>query len=76
VVGDLFDLDLLDDEDPFEIDHQVAHLLKHPNLGVDDLADVWTSDPLFYAAVPPAHWLMVSEVAGQVMVVPGSTELR
>lgn len=70
MVGDLFDLDLLDDEEPFEIDQQVAHLFKHPNLGVDDIADVWISDPLFYPAVPPAHWLMVSEVAGQVLVVP------
>jgi hypothetical protein len=25
----LFDLDLLDDEDPFEIDEQLAHLFKH-----------------------------------------------
>lgn len=70
MVDDLFNLDLLDDEEPFEIDQQVANLFKHPNLGVDDVADVWTSDPLFYPAVPPAHWLMVSEVAGQVLVVP------
>ncbi|MBX7068951.1 MAG: hypothetical protein K1X38_06170 [Microthrixaceae bacterium] len=26
----LFDLDLLDDVDPFEIDRQVAHLFKPP----------------------------------------------
>lgn len=70
MAGDLFDLDLLDDEEPFEVDQQVAHLFKHPNLGVDDIADVWSSNPIFYPAVPPAHWLMVSEVAGQVLVVP------
>ena len=53
-----FDLDLLDDEDPFEIDAQAAHLFKHPNLGIDDIHDVLVSDPLFYPATPPAHWLM------------------
>lgn len=70
VADGLFDLDLLDDEDPFEIDVQVAHLFKHPYLGIDDIHDVWTSDPLFYPAKPPAHWLMCAEVAGRVLVVP------
>jgi hypothetical protein len=64
------DLDLLDEEDPFEIDTQAAHLFKHPNLGIDDIDDVWASSPLFYLARPPAHWLMCGEVAGQVLVVP------
>jgi hypothetical protein len=32
-VGDQrFDPDLLDEEDPFEIDAQAAHLFKHPQL--------------------------------------------
>jgi len=66
----LFDLDLLDDNEPFEIDEQAAHLFKHPALGIEDIYDVWRSDPLFYPTVPPAHWLMVSEVAGRVLVVP------
>jgi hypothetical protein len=65
-----FDLDLLDDEWPFEIDDQVSHLFKHPYLSAEDIAEVWTSDPLFYPAQPPAHWLMVAEVSGQVLVVP------
>jgi hypothetical protein len=26
--------------------------------GIDDIDDVWASDPLFYPAKPPAHWLM------------------
>lgn len=69
-MGDLFDIDLLDAKDPFEVDGQAAHLFKHPNLGLDDVMEVWESDPLFYPAVPPAHWLMVAEVAGQVLVVP------
>jgi hypothetical protein len=69
VVADRFDLDRLD-ENPFEVDAQAAHLFKHPHLGLHDVYDVWTSDPLFYPAKPPAHWLMCAEVAGRVLVVP------
>lgn len=69
LVVDLFALDLLAEE-PFEVDAQVAHLFKHPRLGMPDVYDVWTSDPLFYPAKPPAHWLMVAEVDGRVLVVP------
>jgi hypothetical protein len=65
-----FDPDALDDEDPFEIDAQAAHLFKHPRLGIDDINDVWASEPLFYPAKPPAHWLMCAEVSGRVLVVP------
>ena len=61
------DLDLLDPDDPFEID---AHLFKHAALGIADIYDVWSSDPVFYPARPPAHWLMVGEVGGRVLVVP------
>jgi hypothetical protein len=43
-----FDPGLLDEDDPFEIDSQAAHLFKHPHLGIDDIDDVWASDPLFY----------------------------
>jgi len=32
--------------------------------------EVWRSDPLFYPAKPPAHWLMVAQVGGRVLVVP------
>lgn len=67
---DRFDVDGLDDDCPFEIDQQASHLFKHPYLGFDDVREVWASDPLFYPAKPPAHWLMVAEVAGQVLVVP------
>jgi hypothetical protein len=35
-----------------------------------DIEDVWASDPLFYPAKPPAHWLMCGEVSGRVLVVP------
>ena len=67
----MFDLDLLSNADPFEIDTQAVHLFKHPNRGIDDIREVWASDPLFYPAKPPAHWLMVAEVAGgTVLMVP------
>ena len=67
---DLFDLDLLDDDDPFEITRQVAHLFKHEALGIDDIHDVWHSDPLCCPAKPPAHWLIVAQVSGTMLVVP------
>jgi hypothetical protein len=70
VADELFDLDQLDDDDPFEVDHQAAHLFKHDRYGLDDVYDLWDSRPLFYPAVPPAHWLMVAEIAGEVLVVP------
>lgn len=53
VAGPL-DFDLLDEDDPFEIDEQAAHLFKHSSLGIDDIYDVWRSNPLFYPAKPPA----------------------
>ena len=66
----MFDLDLLDDADPFEVDSQTAHLFKHPHLGLADVREVWANTPVFYPAKPPAHWLMVAEVHGCVLVVP------
>ena len=65
-----FAVDELDDDAPFEVDTQAAHLFKHPGLGLDDVEEAWASDPLFYPAIPPAHWLMVAEVDGQVLTVP------
>lgn len=65
-----FDLDALDDNEPLEIDTQAAHLFKHPHLGLEDVMDVWSSDPLFYPAKPPADWLMLAEVGGRVLLVP------
>lgn len=67
---DRFDLEALDGADPFEIDDQAAHLFKHAPYGIDDIYEVWESDPIFYPARPPAHWLMVIEIAGEVLVVP------
>jgi hypothetical protein len=65
-----FDTGMLDEEDPSEIDTQAAHLFKHPYLGIDDVDDVWASDPLFYPARPPAHWLTCAEIGGRVLMVP------
>lgn len=65
-----FDPNMLDEFDPFEIDAQTAHLFKHPHLGIDDVYDVWTSEPLLYEADPPAHWLLAAEVSGIVLIVP------
>jgi hypothetical protein len=42
VLGELFDLDGLVDNDPFEIDRQTAHLFKHDPFGVDDIYEIWT----------------------------------
>lgn len=64
------DLEALDDIEPFEVDEQIAHVFKHPHLGMDDVLEAWSSDPLFYPAKPPAHWLMFAEVSGRVLVVP------
>ncbi|SRR6266540_3356755 len=66
------DIDLLDPSDPFELDIRgnVPHLFKRHSL--DDLDDVWNSDPLFYEGddTGPADWLMVAEVpGGDVLVV-------
>lgn len=69
-VSERFDPDQLRESAPFEIDAQAAHLFKHPRLGLEDVYEVWDSDPLFYPAKPPAHWLMCAEVAGRVLVVP------
>lgn len=53
--GESFRLDPqeLDDDNPFEIDSQAVHLFKRPRLGVSDIMDVWTHEPLFYPARPP-----------------------
>ena len=66
----MVDVELLDDADPFEIDMQAAHPFKHPHLGLADVREAWVNDPVFYPAKPPAHWLMVAEVSGRVLVVP------
>jgi hypothetical protein len=67
-----FDYELLDSEDPFEVDRQIAHLFKHASLGLEDAYEVWDDNPRFYPAqYAPAHWLLTGEVPGnQVLTVP------
>jgi hypothetical protein len=55
VGGERFDLDLLDEEDPFEIDTQAAHLFKHPHLGIDDIDDVWAGGRVLVVPLAPAR---------------------
>ncbi len=40
---DRFNVDDLAEDWPFEIDQQAIHLFKHPDLGLDDISDVWTA---------------------------------
>lgn len=64
------DPDLLDQDDPFEIDFDnETHMLKH-GYSRDDLVDVWYSEPLFYPAKDgdEADWLMVAEVPGALVL--------
>jgi len=69
-----FDLEALDPDDPFELDHDnVPHLAKHAPFTADDALDAWTfGQPLFYPAADdgPADWLMVSRIPGAIVVVP------
>ena len=65
-----FDPDLLDPDDPFEIDGQAAHLFKHDGLGIEDVYDAWRSKPGFYPAKFPADWIMVAIVNGEVLAIP------
>jgi hypothetical protein len=63
---------LLDEEDPFEIDFgNHPHLVKH-GYALDDLYDVWVSDPLVYPAADDgeADWLLVARVPGDVLCAP------
>ena len=61
---------MLDPWDPFEVDVQVTQLSKHLGGDLARIREVWESDPLFYPAKPPAHWIMTAEVDGEVWQVP------
>lgn len=68
------DYELLDDDDPFEVDTgNRPHLAKHFPFTDEDLLDIWAGDVIFYPAAPDgsADWLMVGEVPGEgIVVVP------
>jgi hypothetical protein len=50
LVAEQFDLDLLDDADPFEIDTQSAHLFKHPHSAS---TTSMMSGPRTHCSIPP-----------------------
>ncbi|MBV9098174.1 MAG: hypothetical protein JO079_08965 [Frankiaceae bacterium] len=61
-------VDLLDPNDPFEIDAgNRPHLYKH-GYSPEDALDVYIGEPLFYPAQSPADWLMVGPVPGRVVL--------
>lgn len=67
-----FDTDLIDPDDPFELDlDNGPHLVKH-GYTVDDVYDVFYEEPLFYEAPEdgPADWLMTGSVPGDILTVP------
>lgn len=67
-----FDIEALDELDPFEIDNQLIHLYKHRGMDLCDVLEVWTDNPLFYPGKEegPADWLMVGQVPGDILLVP------
>ena len=79
-MSERFDIDLLDDVNPFEIgDDNLIHLFKHGvgdrgvPLDLDILDEVFLHDePRFYEADDggEADWLMTGLVQGQVITVP------
>ncbi|MGA7050778.1 MAG: hypothetical protein WBZ37_05800 [Mycobacterium sp.] len=40
MADELLDVDLLDEENPSDVDAQAAHLFKHPRLGNEDIREV------------------------------------
>jgi hypothetical protein len=64
-----FDPNLLDLEDPFEIDDaNRPHLYSHANFSEDDILDVWSSDWRFFPAGEDgdADWFIVARVPGRL----------
>lgn len=68
-----FDPDALDPTDPFEFDFgNRPHLFKHGTFSDEDVWEVWENDPVFLEPsnqTGDADWLMVAQVAGQILVV-------
>jgi hypothetical protein len=67
-----FDIEALDEVDPFEVDDQLIHLYKHEGMDLCDVYEVWMDEPLFYPGREdgPADWLMVGQVPGDILLVP------
>jgi hypothetical protein len=78
------DIDLLDPDDPFEVDpvnrpHLYKHFFTRPDgrpirIDLSDLLDlyVWRGVVFYPADLErgPAHWLMVGEIDGVIVTVP------
>lgn len=70
------DLEGLDDIEPFEVDEQIAHLFKHPPLGIDDVMDAWSSDPAVLRGqtarsmvdVRGGQWASTRRAAGSISI--------
>jgi hypothetical protein len=73
-----FDVEALDETDPFEVDDQLIHLYKHQGMDLCDVYEVWTDDPLFYPGREDraADWLMVGQVPGDILLVPLTVSAR
>lgn len=67
-----FDIEALDEVDPFEVDGQLIHLYKHEGMDLCDVYEVWMDNPLFYPGKDegPADWLMVGQIPGATILVP------
>lgn len=67
-----FDIEALDEVDPFEVDSQLIHLYKHQGMDLCDVYEVWTDNPLFYPANEQgaADCLMVGQVPGDILLIP------
>jgi len=67
-----FDIEALDEVDPFEVDAQLVHLYRHEGMDLCDVYEVWMDNPLFYPGKEggPADWLMVGQVPGDILLVP------
>ena len=67
-----FDVEALDETDPFEVDDQLIHLYKHQGMDLCDVYEVWMDNPLFYPGREDksADWLMVGQVPGDILLVP------
>ncbi len=72
MVRQRFDVEDLDEVDPFEVDDQLVHLYKHEGMDLCDVYEVWMDNPLFYPGSEegPADWLMVGQVPGDILLVP------
>jgi hypothetical protein len=64
--------ELIDQDDPFEIDDGNApHLAKHAPFTQDDALDAFFDNPIFVDAPRrPALWLMIAEIPGDIVVIP------